>query len=367
VIDADMQTFLKDKLIGDPMYQTRPAFVGFCCIFFLASLAFATDPPKPIQFESQIEPLAITGTQEVDLNLGNRFCNECLEVEWLIVNPFENKIDWPLSTSSCGCISSVPSSLAIEGTKPNEKASSVVVPFKIKLPSKRETLNRQILFWDAGGTAHLQANIKINIHPIIQLETRTIAVSEDAKVLREIAVSAGSEAIDLEKLTVTVSGAEITSSRFTAANKQSGVLYLELDPQLTPTDTIQSELNVETVCNDVSSYQFMNIRYLHRTALIPKEPTFQIEGDSYRSQFVVRSAGLTEALAKEKSLQAFALDTIDGKEKPIPLEVETTPNASGSTLNKIAISLRSTSTNKQPKPTRIRLRCGDWEHTFTCD
>jgi hypothetical protein len=109
----------------------------------------------------------------------------------------------------------------------------------------------------------------------------------------------------------------------------------------------------------------MNIRYLHRTAIIPKEPTFQIEGDSYRSQFVGRSARLTEALAKDESLQAFSLDIIDGKEKPIPLQVETTPNASGSTLNKIAISLLSTSTHKQPKPTCIRLRCGDWADSST--
>ena len=167
----------------------------------------------------------------------------------------------------------------------------------------------------------------------------------------------------------TVSGAEVISSRMDVIDSKSGVIHIELDPKLLPLDTIQSELSVETIYAGVSTYQSIAVQYTHRTIVIPKIPIMEKQGNEYRCQFVLRSTGLTTALANKEELQAFAIEGDDSKvsnKSKLLLKAEATPNTTGSYLNKVSISLQSSSESKERIPKRILLQCGDWKYEFDC-
>ena len=351
------------------MYQNITRLACITSALFCAPRAIATDPTKPIKFETTLEPISVKGTQEVILDLGDQLCNETLDVEWLIKNALEDRVEWPRSTSSCGCISSVPTSLVIEAGKPGSQPITSSANFKIKLPTKPESLKRQIFFWDAGGTAHLQANVTVNVLPLIRFEKGTIALTDESKSTHSIAFTAATNNIDVMNQTTTVSGAEVTSSRMDVIDSKSGVMHIELDPKLLPLDTIQSELSVETISNGVSTYQLLAVQYTHRTIVIPKIPIMEKQGIEYRCQFVLRSTGLTTALANKEELLAFAIEGDDSKgsnKSKRPLKAEATPNTTGSSLNKVSVSLQTSSKSKERIPKQILLQCGDWKYEFEC-
>ena len=355
------------------MYQNFTCLVCVTSVLFWTPPSVANEPNKPnkpLKFDTALEPASIKGTQEVVLDLGDQLCNDSLDVEWLITNALEQDVDWPRSTSSCGCISAVPQSLNIEGKRSGSQPATSSANFKIKLPAKPESLKRQIFFWDAGGTAHLQANIKVNVLPLVRFEKGTIELTDESKSTHAIKFTSATHDIDLKKQKITIDGAEVVSSRFESIDSKSGMMYMELDPKLLPPDTIQSELSVETVHQGVSTYQFIVVQYTHRTIVIPKIPSIVKQGDEYQCEFVVRSTGLTNALAHNMKLKAFAIDgggTKSNKKTMRPLAVEATPNTTaGSSLNKVSISIQAPSQGKEAIPGRILLQCGDWEYEFEC-
>jgi hypothetical protein len=244
---------------------------------------------------------------------------------------------------------------------------SVAVRFKIKLGNKPESLSRQVLFWDAGGMAHLQANIKAKVISPIALELNSIQIKADAKVTKSIKVRAIDERFDLQKLEMTVLASEVASQRFEASDARAGKLVLELDPKLALDDATQTELVIETKMKGTTiCQQSVFVFYTHRSTTIPKQPTFQRDGNTYRSQIVVRSSGLVQALQDNQTIKAFAISSKDGKENRIPLVVDVSKSLPDSALSKLAISLRT-----EDRPTRfaadkLLLECGDWQHTFEC-
>ena len=348
------------------MYQIN--YQSACAVAFLfsisCSLATTAADSKPIQFATTIDSSSLKGTQEIELNLGDQLCNAELEIEWTISNPLEALIRWPRSTSSCGCISSFPTSLTVEPKK-GDQPGSTTVRFKIKLSSKPESLTRQVVFWDDGGTAHLCAFVKVNVLPYVRLETRTLSISDDSKTQKTIRLTANSDQIDMQTLQITVSGAELIASTYKPIDGKSGDLHLTLDPKLGNADTIQSELHTEMQLKGVpNSLDAIMLHFTHRTTVIPKTPIFASHGPEFRSTFIVRSAGLIDALADQQILEVFAIQGKGDKATRVPLIVDT-PSPSRA-LCKFSLSL--TTSTKPPgfSPQRLLLICGKWQHEIPC-
>ena len=349
------------------MYQISSQ--SACAVAFLfsisCSLATAAAESKPVLFATTIDSSSLTGTQEVELNLGDRLCNTELEIEWTISNPLETPIQWPRSTSSCGCISSFPKSLTIGATKQSDQPGSTTVRFKIKVPAKAESVTRQVVFWDDGGTAHLSANVKVNVMPYVRLETRTFSISDDSKTQKTIRLTATSDQIDMQTLKMTASGAELISLNYEPIDRKSGVLDLKLDPKLGSADSIQSELHIEMQLEGVpNSVDLITLHFTHRTTVIPKTPIFVSHGPEYRGNFVIRSAGLIDALADKQILEAFAIEGKGNKVTRVPLVVDT-PSPSRA-LCKLSLSLSTGTNPKGFSPQRLLLKCGKWEHEIPC-
>ena len=249
--------------------------------------------------------------------------------------------------------------------KQSDQPGSITVRFKIKLPSNPESLTRQVVFWDDGGTAHLCANVKVNVLPYVRLESRILSISDDSKIQKAIHLTATSNQVDMQKLQMTVSGAELVSSTYKPIDSKSGVLHLELEPKLGSADSIQSELNIEMQLEGVPNGQdLITLQFTHRTSVIPKTPIFASYGNEFSSTFIVRSAGLIDALADQHTLEAFAIEGKGDKTIRVPLTVET-PSPSRA-LCKLSLSLTTSTKSKSFSPQRLLLKCGKWEHEVPC-
>lgn len=350
------------------MYQILLRVACVVGIFLLTTtFSWSQSEPKSAAFESTIETKAVSGTQEVQLDLGDRICSDIIEVEWKILNPLATAIDWPRATSSCGCITNVPQSLAVSPAKQADEPGEEIVRFRIKLPTKPESLHRQITFWDAGGTAHLQATLSANVQAPIRLEKQTLPIESESKVTEVIRVTSTTDEIDLRDLQVSLSGAEVVTSAFSASDRSAGSLRVEIDPKLAGSDSTQSAIQVDIQRKDSPIGQLpMTIHYKHRTTAIPKTPIFQTQGKEYRSQFVMRSAGLVAALTDKNPLKVFAIEKTGSKETKIALAVETPASKPDSMLCKLDIVLRAGSIPKGFKPQKLLFQCGKWEHELLC-
>jgi hypothetical protein len=351
------------------MYQIRSQLACVLILVFSYSQSLMAADPKPIQFASTLEPSCISGTQEVELNLGDQLCSDLLEVEWVVSNPLDTPFEWPRSTSSCGCISSVPTKFAIEAANNDSQPGSNTVRFKIKLPAKPETLTRQIVFWDEGGTAHLCANIKSLVIPHIRLQSKTITISDDTTIRKTIAVTASNDGVDLEKLQLIVTGPELVSFSFQADDHKTGSLQLELDPKAGIADATQSELIIEIQQLGIKcSQESLTLYFVHRTTVVPKSPIFVAQNDEYRSQIIIRSPGLIAALSDNETLEAFVIDNRSASTKRIPLFVnQSSPEPiSDRSFCKLSITLSVSSKPVEFVPARLLLRCGKWEHELPC-
>jgi hypothetical protein len=343
--------------------------VAFLPVIFLLVTTISLSQPvaQPAMFETTIDSSAVSGTQEVQLDLGDRICCEIIDVEWKILNPLPTSIKWPRSTSSCGCITNFPQSLSVPPANKRNDPGEELLKFRIKLPAKPDSLNRQIMFWDAGGTAHLQATVLANVLAPIRLEKQTLHIDDESRVTKVIGVNSASDEIDLRDLQMSLSGAEIVGTDFRASNRSTGTLRVEIDPKLAGSDSTQSTIQVDLQRNDSPIGQLpMTIHYKHRTVAIPKTPIFQKQGEEYRSQFVMRSAGLVAALIEKNPLNVFAIEQTGLKETKIALSVETPPSKPDIMLCKLDIVLRAGSIPKGFKPKKLLFQCGKWEHELLC-
>ena len=348
------------------MYQIN--YLSACVVAFLfsisCSLATTAADSKLIQFANTIDSISIKGTQEIELNLGNQLCNTELEIEWTISNPLETPIQWPRSTSSCGCISSFPTSLTVDAKK-GDQPGSTTVRFKIKLSAKPESVTRQVVFWDDGGTAHLCAFVKVNVLPYVHVETRTLSISDDSKTQKTIRLTANSDQVDMQSLQITVSGAELVASTYKPIDSKYGVLLLTLDPKLGNVDTIQAELHTEMQLKGVpNTLDTIMLHFNHRTTVIPKTPIFASHGTEFRSTFIVRSSGLIDALADQQILEVFAIECKGDKATRVPLIVDAASPSRA--LCKISLSLTTSTKPQGFSAQRLLLKCGKWEHEISC-
>jgi hypothetical protein len=331
----------------------------------LIASATGSDPSAPLksktfEFNTIIDSKALRDTQEIELNLGDQFCGESVDVGWTIFNPLSDSIHWPRATSSCGCISSAPDSLTLEPSKSS-------LQFKIRFATKPESLNRQIIFWDAGGTAHLQANIKANVLSPIKLERSSLNILNDNKITQWIAIMSALDRVDLRKAQITAYAGEVIDSKFSPIDSSSGTLQLVIDPKLSGPDTTQSEVQIEVRVQDATvCQQPFWLSYVNRSTTLPKNPVFQAEGNVYRSQFIVRGAGLVRALSEKTELKAFAVAGEGKKRTQVALIVEKSTSLPDSTLSKLAITLRTDTRPADFIPERLFLQCGEWQYEFPC-
>ena len=146
----------------------------------------------------------------------------------------------------------------------------------------------------------------------------------DSKTQKTIRLTANSDQIDMQTLRMTVSGAELIASTYKPIDSKSGDLQLALDPKLGNADTIQSELHTEMQLKGVpNSLDTIMLHFTHRTTVIPKTPIFASHGTEFRSTFIVRSAGLIDALVDQQILELFAIEGKGDNATRVPLIVDT--------------------------------------------
>jgi hypothetical protein len=323
----------------------------------------AVDPvPTSIDFSSkiklktEIDKIQEASAFECVLDLGKQLCNSEIAIQWTICNHSAVPIDLPRMTVSCGCITGVPSNLAIAS------GETVELLLRVVMPRQQEDLKKQIVFWDERGNARFQANVKSTVMLPMELEHKVVSIDREEKHSITIPVRATNKGIELNKLRIKTYGAEVVESELHSIDGQSGSLRIEVDPKNTSEPTIRSTFIVEvTEANGKSSSLSLPVTFVNRTITEPSKLFFQKTSKQCNAKLRVRSIRFSAELMKGNSLSIEKKDSL-GKWSPIPCELTLEPEAKTGPMRVLQINLTLETLQSLRVSEPLLLRCGPWEH-----
>jgi hypothetical protein len=245
-------------------------------------------------------------------------------------------VSWkaPRITSSCGCISGLPSNL---GTEPESES---VLSFKIKLPKASEKLGRQIVFWDGTGNALLQMTITSDVVLPFSPTSQAIDLANDCKQSFSIPLTQSIKGVSCDGLSASVYGAGVTNGQLTH---------------------IPLSLELSRDGKEVGSAP-LTVRVLSRNVFFPKTISFQRSGSDYTASFKLSSVGLMQALEAKGQLEIIGIaEEITKKVKLSVNQTKQSPQLS-TFLIEVRVSDREISDLQS-----LNLSCGDWSTTVECN
>ena len=315
------------------------------------------DFSSKIKLKTTIDKFQDASAFECVVDLGRQLCNSEVTVEWTICNRSTVPIELPRMTVSCGCITGVPSNLAISS------GGTIELLLRVVMPRQQEDLKKQIVFWDERGNARFQANVKSTVLFPMELEHKAVSIDREEKHTITIPVRATNKGIVLNKLRIKIYGAEVVESELYSMDGQSGSLRIEIDPKASSEPSIRSTFIVEvTEENEKSSSLSLPVTFVHRTIIEPSKLIFQKAGKLSHAKLRVRSVAFSSELVKGNSLSIEKKDR-SGNWSPLSCELMLEPEAKTGPMRVLQINITSESLESIRGSERLRLRCGLWEHS----
>jgi hypothetical protein len=300
---------------------------------------------KRVDLQTILNNKVVDGTQDLVLDLGEQLCGDTVIVSWWIENPLGHSIDLPRATSSCGCITDLPSKLLIaaesslEGKQHNPLENAKTrAAFKVSLPRQPEQIYKHVTFWDSNGNAKLHLTVQARVSPVISLETSHALVTNESQRSLRIPFVTQVEILDTTAFQCSAIGLEVQKSRVEWQGPNAGEVILEIDPKRAPLEVTQSSVELELIYYQKSGGVIpFSILYPNRLVVIPKTPTLTNENGSYRCKFLIRSAPLVEALRQSKVMKASVLGSHGHK---LDTQVDVKAIASTVSSNTIIVDIR---------------------------
>ena len=316
--------------------------------------------PSLIKSETKFDSSNSPSPTETVIDLGTQLCNTEVRIQWTIANKSKHAIDWPRMTASCGCISGVPTSLALAVDE------STQMEFTIQLPRHSETLTKQITFWDANGNGRCQGIVKADVVTPLKIEAPLIDVKDEKKHWASLEVTASNKSIDLRKQTVIAIGPEVVSCELKSEDGQKGLVRIELDPSKTFPPSIQSTFTLEITRNGAfQGTTTLPMRFTSRTITQPEPVYFRLVGKEYQAQVRVWSFPLAAELSKKSEFVVEA--SYDSSEKfNSTFETKIEPLTGKGPTCTVTLKHLATSAGNTRHPNQLRLKCGEWERKIAC-
>jgi len=312
--------------------------------------------PKQLRFSYDLRRDLAGKTQEYTIDLGRQLCNESLSVEVRMKNGTDVSWKAPRITSSCGCISGLPSNL---GTEPESES---VLSFKIKLPKASEKLGRQIVFWDGTGNALLQMTITSDVVLPFSPTSQAIDLANDCKQSFSIPLTQSIKGVSCDGLSASVYGAGVTNAKLDLSS-ESPVVHVDMDTLVADGQLTHIPLSLELSRDgkEVGSAP-LTVRVLSRNVFFPKTISFQRNGSDYTASFKLSSVGFMQALEAKGQLEIIGI--AEEITKKVKLSVNQTKQSPQ--LSTFLIEVRVSDLEISDLQS-LKLSCGDWSTTVECN
>ncbi len=333
--------------------------LGFM-VLALSLCGVAFEPPR-LAFQASCSESVLNSTQEIVLDLGDQVCNEEVAFKWRIENPLDQEIRFPRVTSSCGCISGVPSDLKLAGSVTDSTdENSTDLKLKIRLPNHPESLTKQIVFWDGLGNARLSGVIKARVRSPVLFEREAITLESDDSTTIDIEVHSATDTIDIRTYRIVTSAIEIVDTELHSEDGKSGKLRLHVDPKKADKDSVMSEASIELLNDrDVKCYVPFTIYYAHRTLIAPKRVFYQRTSEGFQCRFNVFSPKLIQELEASNEMGVRAAK--DFKTADCKVEVKNRNTKACQVVVTFDV------TDKRSPPPQFELVCGAWQKELTVE
>ena len=320
--------------------------VILCVIFISNSVcasAFEAEPPTH-QFE-----FAYSANQQVveyEMKLPKMPCNSELDVCLKVRNPMGTRFHANAITTSCGCISRLPS----EWSLAEEEVTSLT--FRVRMPRTREEATKYVTLSDNETGVSIRLSVRYTALPLVSVpEVFDLTMEGRTEVL--VPIEANFESVDLHQWKCkAVAG--ISNASLAVTSKEKGSLLLEMDASSVPQGLVELPCAIEFLEGEVVKCRVpVTARFLHRVAVVPNPIVFERIGEVWYANAVVQSQQLHDWLRQDKKPTFELLK--NSNRLGVNVAAECTKTDSPVSMFRFQVPA-----GKRMEIDRIRIVAGDW-------
>lgn len=294
--------------------------------------------------------IAVEGHEQVierKIQLPKSPCNTSFDIRILVESQLDSDFHATQISTSCGCVSRLPNQWEL---KKQQKAE---LAFHLTMPKNPEKAWRYVTLSDTHTGRSLRIALEIHAVPMIALAA-AIDINQAGIARISIPIAANFDQVDLLKCTCITHSDQIKAT-LRAETKMSGILELEIDPEICPDTQVQLPISLDFLQDNMLIERISPmIRFRYRVAVVPNPIIFERFGNNWNANAVVQSQVLHEWLILKKPPQVFLVNGSKDLDKKVQVDYSVTD--SPVTMLRLQIPA-----NTRMTIDRIRIEAGNWK------